>query len=823
MFKNIKYLLASLFVVFAIAACGGGGGGSSTPGGSDGVGNIPESPPIESTPVESQPGNTSVSITSTGISTPGNTVVAGQNFQITATVTSGGSATITFANATGTPASVKYSPSSCLVEPGKPCHTTASVALGTPKSTTNYATKISTTTSDVTLSAQDVYFSVVTPKLIVSTNPTPSQIAINTTTTVGFGIAPGSVPAGSGSIEVQLGSFPLGVLSPSPAKCKIYYNADGSIGQNDCAAIEVKGEAIGADQVLALATGFDSAASNTISVVSSGDLPYVVISTTRLAAPSYSVAAGQTFKITATSYNSAVASVHFTNGKNTPGVISYSVASCQLNANSSCQTTVLVPFGTTPSIFPLGGYSTLINFTNTTQSLPDQEVKFGVHTPKLSFQTKDDDLGILLLNKSIERTITIESDSIPDGNSYITVNLNQTNLGVIGTQNPFNSCKIHYSQGVISNNECQSGVIGKAPGNTTIQANAAYFKGTNDNITVTPYIVYVAQTGLDKNPISMYSAYLGELTRIRKSIDNIFSPHALARDISGKFLYVVDKSIDRISMYSINGTSGELAELSPSLVSTGQSPSAIAVNPNNTFSPYLYITNSISNNIGIYSINNTTGQLRLVSTSSTGKNPVALAVSPNGRYLYVANYESASISPFFTNSDGSLTGASLPVNIGGRPNSLTIESSGNYVYATIESSTAANSYIMIYPIVNQLVGGGNLGLGRKVTGLQGIPSGIVTNGNFAYVLSKSSNIISIYSITQPGPNYGLLNYVNKVSTGISPVALTFDPTGTYAYVTNNGSNSVSMYSVDRFTGLLSPLSPATVGTELRPIGMSMIN
>jgi 6-phosphogluconolactonase len=65
-------------------------------------------------------------------------------------------------------------------------------------------------------------------------------------------------------------------------------------------------------------------------------------------------------------------------------------------------------------------------------------------------------------------------------------------------------------------------------------------------------------------------------------------------------------------MYTINATTGALT--STGTIAAGQSPTSIAIHPSGNFA---YVTNSMSNDISIYSIDPATGALTLIATIGT--------------------------------------------------------------------------------------------------------------------------------------------------------------------------------------------------------------
>ncbi len=108
----------------------------------------------------------------------------------------------------------------------------------------------------------------------------------------------------------------------------------------------------------------------------------------------------------------------------------------------------------------------------------------------------------------------------------------------------------------------------------------------------------------------------------------------------------------------------------------------VAITPADTFA---YISDGLSG-VAAYSINATTGGLTPLGGSpfTAGVGTSALAMTPNGKFLYVAS--TAAITGFAINADGSLTSVGSPVTFSQPPVSLSIEPSGAYLYVLSNNS-----------------------------------------------------------------------------------------------------------------------------------------
>lgn len=198
----------------------------------------------------------------------------------------------------------------------------------------------------------------------------------------------------------------------------------------------------------------------------------------------------------------------------------------------------------------------------------------------------------------------------------------------------------------------------------------------------------------------------------------------IAVDHAGKFLYTVNTNV---AVYTIDSSTGALgtnvsgfncgsisgASAGPNsncFYGAGTGAQSVVISPNGGF---LYISDgNFSNQVYGYALNATTGVPSAISASagnpfSTGKNPLAMAMTPDGAHLYVANYLGQSISANAVGTDGALTpittgGAvscsvsSDPANCfttgsGSKPSAIVVHPNGKYLYVP-DGSNGVSSF-----------------------------------------------------------------------------------------------------------------------------------
>lgn len=167
-----------------------------------------------------------------------------------------------------------------------------------------------------------------------------------------------------------------------------------------------------------------------------------------------------------------------------------------------------------------------------------------------------------------------------------------------------------------------------------------------------------------------------------------------------RFVYVVDQEASpnaTVLGFQQNKSTGALTTLSGTTCTTtapttckgysaGTVPSSVVVDPTTRF---VYVSDEYANQIISYGISATsTGNLSALVTSPTltGSFPVNMIIDPRGKYLLVANYNSATVGSYTINTaDGSLGGTASLGNAATAtgPTCVTIEPAlGIYVFTS---------------------------------------------------------------------------------------------------------------------------------------------
>ena len=208
------------------------------------------------------------------------------------------------------------------------------------------------------------------------------------------------------------------------------------------------------------------------------------------------------------------------------------------------------------------------------------------------------------------------------------------------------------------------------------------------SLTVGRFYLYALNHGALSGDVDQISGFsINPKSRLLSPIENStaelsaanVSPAQVSFDPLQNHLVVTEKATSKIDVFPVNrdGTTG-LIQTQPA---NGRTPYGFSFSPHSTLITSEFGTNSVSS----YLLNEQTGALKVVSPSISNGGPGAcwVSVTQNGRYAYVSNFDSGTITGFQVGTDGKLT--PLPV-----PNFVT-PTVGN----PIDSAIVANNYLYV--------------------------------------------------------------------------------------------------------------------------------
>jgi len=251
------------------------------------------------------------------------------------------------------------------------------------------------------------------------------------------------------------------------------------------------------------------------------------------------------------------------------------------------------------------------------------------------------------------------------------------------------------------------------------------------------------------------------------------------------------------------------------------------------------------------------------STAQTGPNPSAMALTPDGTFLFVANFGDDSIAVYKVNSDGTVSVpcpssnsncsiVSIPAGANS-PNPTTmgliIDPSGELLFVSNQGNSGplgqagtVPGTITVFSIASFDQNAGTMTSTSFPASLPGDvigngPSGLAipASGNYLYVADEFTSTVAAYTYDSNGN----LTLINSYPTAANPTALAFSRIvaasnrDNFLFVSNTGSNQISVFSavyvveknsnqVSQFsfapaTGALAALSPAAISVGSGPV------
>lgn len=163
--------------------------------------------------------------------------------------------------------------------------------------------------------------------------------------------------------------------------------------------------------------------------------------------------------------------------------------------------------------------------------------------------------------------------------------------------------------------------------------------------------------------------------------------HSVIPSVDGRFIYVSDLGIDRIMIYEVNPSTGELRTAdNPYVQNTpGAGPRHFTFHPNGQFA---YSLEELTSTVAVFDVDPETGGLiksqrvDMLPEEFDGDNTAAdIHMSPDGRFLYASNRGHDSLVIYEVDPDnGQLHYVEHEGTRGAHPRNFLIDHTGNYVF-----------------------------------------------------------------------------------------------------------------------------------------------
>lgn len=306
----------------------------------------------------------------------------------------------------------------------------------------------------------------------------------------------------------------------------------------------------------------------------------------------------------------------------------------------------------------------------------------------------------------------------------------------------------------------------------------------------------------------------------------------------GNFVYTNnDQDPNTVSAFSA-ASNGALTPVPGSPFSTGGRGSGAGLFATNRIGAaiagsFLFVPNSASNDVSVFKIDPATGVLTPVAGSpfATGNHPlfpgntngIAVAATPDGRFLMAASNGSANIAVFSIGSNGALSPiAGSPFPTVGNPNAIKISPDGKFL-----AVSKSNSFVFTPTRLEMfsIASDGSLASVGQFSA-SSVPAGldIDCSSSFLYVGegNGSRTIVDAYSIASDGTLTALPGSPFSPASGINSNVVLLSPGDKTMFVSNQSSNTITALSVASDGSLsLLPASPFLMnGAVAFPAGMA---
>ena len=308
------------------------------------------------------------------------------------------------------------------------------------------------------------------------------------------------------------------------------------------------------------------------------------------------------------------------------------------------------------------------------------------------------------------------------------------------------------------------------------------------------------------------------------------------------FMWVATQGDQMVRAYTISQTNGSINPIgnNGTPVATGVQPTSMTITPD---LKTMFIVNA-GGTVTAYTVNpNGTLTVAGAGVNTGGSTPVALTADPAGKFLFVANQGTSSdvasgtISVFAINGTG-LKPVGNPVStaitgqVGGSgPSAVAVSPVGNYLYVANQFSNNVEEFTFdstgVLTFENSYTAGTNpsgLAFSRcaGITSSTATASCTVTDDNNLFVSNSGSNNLTIFSAciqvsascSAPNGTLAEIPSGSPVAAGVGPATILINRTSDFVYAVDRGSSQVSEYQYSPATGVLTPLATGSGGASV---------
>jgi 6-phosphogluconolactonase (cycloisomerase 2 family) len=311
---------------------------------------------------------------------------------------------------------------------------------------------------------------------------------------------------------------------------------------------------------------------------------------------------------------------------------------------------------------------------------------------------------------------------------------------------------------------------------------------------------------------------------------------AVAMHPSGRYLYAVNAYSNSVSAYRVDQETGVLTEMSDSPYladvfkeidypgqgmldvppEAGGIPHFIDMDPQGRF---VFVPNRATASVSVFAINKNNGGLKAVTGSPffVGYNPYRSRVHPSGRFVLTTLWADRKVAVHAVNQD---TGKMIPVEgspfavDSDMPVDVTFKADGSQVYV---STYDGNEIVLL----DMDVSSGHLQLRERLMTRLGPWSLALAQGK-SPAQSKPVKPEKLFATGAAGLmqlNASVTSIDVEAKVGGHGDSLVFAPDGRFGYVLNKSAGSITSFAIDTKNGTMMPVPQGMVNTGAAPTDM----
>jgi YVTN family beta-propeller protein len=240
---------------------------------------------------------------------------------------------------------------------------------------------------------------------------------------------------------------------------------------------------------------------------------------------------------------------------------------------------------------------------------------------------------------------------------------------------------------------------------------------------------------------------------------------------------------------------GDVAELGVQTIHVARSVHGLALSADKRS---VYVTDVAGSMLDVFALQN--GRLGAEHSAAVGSQPVHMVGSRDGRNIYVANFDSQSVSVVATESWTKTSDIAVPAH----PFAIVLSPDGHFAYVACGAGPAV---AVIDTASNTLAATISLPQGTQPYGI-----GISADGHYVYATDNAGGQLLVMDTTTR-------SMVGSLALGMRPALMARSPDGATLYVSNGASHSVSV--VDLAKDPAHPTVRATVNVTGYPHGIDV--